>query len=49
MVKLRVGFNQQQKQLLDKLLQEKHFGETYPGVIRSVFEKWLKEEGHLDA
>ena len=49
MVKVTVGFNQQQMQLLEELRREKRFGETYSEVIRSIFAQWLREEGYLDA
>jgi len=37
LVKVTVGFNQQQMQFLEELRREKRFGETYSEVIRSIF------------
>ena len=47
LVKVEVGFNQQQRQLLEKVKKEKNMGKTDAEVIRAVFALWLKEEGLL--
>jgi hypothetical protein len=44
-VEINVGFNQQQRQLIEKIKKEKNMGETDAEVIRAVFVQWLKEEG----
>ena len=49
MVKVKVGLNQQQKQLIENLRREKQYGETFPEIIRAVFKEWMKEAGHLDS
>ena len=46
-VQVPVGFNQQQRQLLDQLKKEGTFGTTHSEVIRAIFVLWLKEEGLL--
>ena len=46
-VKVQVGLNQQQRQLLEKLKRETRMGDTDAEVIRAVFAQWLKEEGLL--
>ncbi len=44
-VPVEVGFNQQQRQLIDQLKEEGVFGTDRPEVVREVFAQWLKEEG----
>ena len=44
-VPVEVGFNQQQRQLIDQLEEEGVFGTERPEVVREVFAQWLKEEG----
>ena len=44
-VTVQVGFNQQQRQLLEILKAEGSFGTEDGEVIRRVFAEWLKEEG----
>jgi hypothetical protein len=46
-VEIRVGFNQQQRQLIEKIKKETDMGKTDAEVIRAVFVQWLKEEGLL--
>ena len=46
-VEIKVGFNQQQRQLIEKIKKETDMGKTDAGVIRAVFVQWLKEEGLL--
>ncbi|MBI3001698.1 MAG: hypothetical protein HYY46_25065 [Deltaproteobacteria bacterium] len=46
-VKVKVGLNQQQRQLLEKVKKERNMGKTDAEVIRAVFAQWLKEEGLL--
>ena len=46
-VEIKVGFNQQQRQLLEKIKKETGMGKTDADVIRAVFVQWLKEEGLL--
>lgn len=47
LIKVEVGFNQQQRQLLEKVKRERNMGKTDAEVIRAVFVQWLKEEGLL--
>ena len=47
LVKVEVGLNQQQRQLIEKARQERNMGKTDAEVIRAVFAQWLKEEGLL--
>ena len=47
LVEIKVGFNQQQRQLIEKIKKEKNMGESDTEVIRAVFVQWLKEEGLL--
>ena len=44
-VAMQVGFNQQQRQLLEQLRLEGTFGESEAEVVGAVFLEWLKEEG----
>lgn len=44
-VRVEVGFNQQQRQLIQKLKEEGTFGDTEGEIIRNVFVQWLTEEG----
>ena len=44
---IKVGFNQQQRQLIEKIKKETDMGKTDAEVIRAVFVQWLKEEGLL--
>ena len=44
-VTVQVGFNQQQRLLLENLKAEGLFGNEDGEVIRRVFAEWLKEEG----
>ena len=44
-VQVPVGFNQQQRQLIEQLKQEGAFGETDGEVVSAVFVEWLKDEG----
>ena len=44
-VTVQVGFNQQQRQLIERLKEERTFGETEGDVVRAVFTKWLTGEG----
>jgi hypothetical protein len=46
-VEIKVGFNQQQRQLIEKIKKEKNMGATDAEVIQAVFVQWLKEEGLL--
>jgi hypothetical protein len=46
-VEIKVGFNQQQRQLIEKIKKETDMGKTDAEVIRTVFVQWLKEEGLL--
>jgi hypothetical protein len=46
-VEIKVGFNQQQRQLIEKIKKEKNMGESDAEVIRAVFVQWLTEEGLL--
>ena len=46
-VKVQVGLNQQQRQLLEKIKRETSMGDADAEVIRAVFARWLKEEGLL--
>ena len=46
-VEIKVGFNQQQRQLIEKIKKETDMGKTDAEVIRAVFVQWLKEEGLL--
>ena len=46
-VEIKVGFNQQQRQLIEKIKNETDMGKTDAEVIRTVFVQWLKEEGLL--
>ena len=41
---VEVGFNQQQRQLIEKLKQEGTFGDTDGEIVRAVFIEWLKRE-----
>ena len=47
LVEIKVGFNQQQRQLIEKIKNETDMGKTDAEVIRTVFVQWLKEEGLL--
>jgi len=47
LVQIKVGFNQQQRQLIEKIKNETDMGKTDAEVIRTVFVQWLKEEGLL--
>ena len=47
LVQIKVGFNQQQRQLIEKIKKETEMGKTDAEVIRAVFVQWLKEEGLL--
>ncbi len=58
MPKVSVGFNQQQKKLLDQLKNKKeeeeeggglNFGESYSEIVKNVLNRWLKENGHIDS
>jgi hypothetical protein len=44
---VKVGINQQQRQLIEKLKAEGTFGKTDGEVIRVLFAKWLTDEGSL--
>lgn len=44
-VQVLVGFNQQQRELIEKLKEEGTFGTTPGEIVRAVFVEWLKEEG----
>jgi hypothetical protein len=46
-VEIKVGFNQQQRQLIEKIKKETDMGKTDAEVIQAVFVQWLKEEGLL--
>ncbi|GEM_PF-1423517 len=46
-VEIKVGFNQQQRQLIEKIKKETDMGKTDAEVIQAVFVRWLKEEGLL--
>ena len=46
-VEIEVGFNQQQRQLIEKIKNETDMGKTDAEVIRTVFVHWLQEEGLL--
>ncbi|MBI2997858.1 MAG: hypothetical protein HYY46_05315 [Deltaproteobacteria bacterium] len=45
LVKVKVGFNQQQRQLVEKLKKEGTMGKTDADIVRAVFVQWLIEEG----
>jgi hypothetical protein len=47
-VEIKVGFNQQQRQLIEKIKNETDMEKTDAEVIRTVFVQWLKEEGYYD-
>ena len=47
LIEIKVGFNQQQRQLLEKIKNETNMGKTDAEVIRAVFVQWLEEEGLL--
>ncbi|MBI2361269.1 MAG: hypothetical protein HYV04_20580 [Deltaproteobacteria bacterium] len=47
LIEIQVGFNQQQRQLLEKIKRETNMGKTDAEVIRAAFVQWLKEEGLL--
>jgi hypothetical protein len=47
LVEINVGFNQQQRQLIEKIKNETGMGKTDAEVIQRVFVQWLKEEGLL--
>ena len=47
-VEIKVGFNQQQRQLIEKIKKETDMGKTDVDVIRAVFVQWLNEEGCYD-
>lgn len=47
LVKVEVGLNQQQRQLIEKVRKERDMGKTDAEVIRAVFAQWLREEGLL--
>ena len=44
---VKVGFNQQQRQLIEKLKAEGTLGKTDSEVVRAAFAKWLADEGSL--
>ena len=44
LVEIRVGFNQQQRQLLEKIRQARGKGESEAEVVQAVFTEWLLEE-----
>ena len=44
-VPVEVGFNQQQRQLIDQLKEEGVFGTERAEIVREVFAQWLEEEG----
>ena len=44
-VPVEVGFNQQQRELIDQLKAEGVFGTETTEVVREMFAQWLKEEG----
>ena len=45
---VRVGFNQQQRQLLDRLRSEQAFANRSDGeIVRAGFVTWLKDNRHL--
>jgi hypothetical protein len=46
-VEIKVGFNQQQRQVIEKIKNETDMGKTDAEVLRAVFVEWLKEEGLL--
>jgi hypothetical protein len=46
-VEIKVGFNQQERQLIERIKKETDMGKTDAEVIRAVFVQWLKEEGLL--
>jgi hypothetical protein len=46
-VTVNVGFNQQQRQLIERLKSEGTFGKTEGEIIRSIFLKWLTDEGSI--
>jgi hypothetical protein len=46
-VEIKVGFNQQQRQLIEKIKKETDMGKTDADVIRAVFVQWFREEGLL--
>jgi hypothetical protein len=47
LVEINVGFNQQQRQLIEKIKNETGMGKMDAEVIQRVFVQWLKEEGLL--
>ena len=46
-VEIKIGFNQQQRQLVEKIKKETNMGKTDAELIRAVFVQWLREEGLL--
>lgn len=42
---IEVGFNQQQRQLIEKLKERKTFGETDGEIVHAGFAAWLRREG----
>ena len=47
---VRVDFNQQQRQLVQKLRSEDSFAKCSDGeIVRIGFVTWLRSQGHVDA
>ena len=46
-IEIKVGFNQQQRQLIEKIKKETDMGKTDGDVIRAVFVQWFRAEGLL--
>jgi hypothetical protein len=42
---VRVGFNQQQRILINRAIKEGHAGTTEGEVVRFGFARWLENEG----
>ena len=40
-----VGFNQQQRELIERLKREKSYGETEGEIIHAVFAAWIRQAG----
>lgn len=42
--KVKVAFTQQQMELLDKLKQERTYGEDYQDIVLAVFREYIEQE-----
>jgi Arc/MetJ-type ribon-helix-helix transcriptional regulator len=48
-ISVRVAFNQQQRQLIDRLRETGQVGTTDAEVVRNGFVRWLESEGWITA